>query len=180
MRAIAGLMLVGALVSVPLAAGDRFAASGGDIEITPFLHSSIQLEHAGVVIQVDPWSAADLSKAKMADVILITDDPVHHLDPVAIKRLRKPSAPVIMPASGKAKIPDGIVLANGASTTAAGVRVDSIAAYDLTPGDPAHPKGEASGYLITLGGKTFVLDQPVRGPTPVYGTPVTAAFPGVV
>jgi len=35
----------------------------------------------------------------------------------------------------------------------AGVQVESIAAYDIKPGEPSHPKGEANGYLVTLGGK---------------------------
>jgi L-ascorbate metabolism protein UlaG (beta-lactamase superfamily) len=128
-------------------------ARGGNIEITPLLHASVQLEHAGLVIQVDPWSVADLSRAKPADLILITDDPVHHLDVAAIKRLRKPSAPVVVTAKAQAGFPEGLVLANGAATTVAGLRVESIAAYDLTPGAPEHPKGEASGYLVTIGGR---------------------------
>ena len=143
-------LLVGAISA---ASADRYPASGGDIEITPFLHSSVQIEHAGKVIQIDPWSVADLSRAKQADLILVTDDPVHHLDVKAIQRLRKAGAPVVIPAKGKGSVPDGTVLANGASATLAGIRVESVAAYDLTPGDPVHPKGEANGYLITLGGK---------------------------
>ncbi len=143
-------LLVGAISAAP---ADRYPASGGDIEITPFLHSSVQIEHAGKVIQVDPWSVADLSRAKQADLILVTDDPVHHLDVKAIQRLRKAGAPVVIPAKGKDRVPDGTVLANGTSATLAGIRVESIAAYDLTPGDPVHPKGEANGYLLTLGGK---------------------------
>ena len=143
-------LLVGAISA---ASADRYPASGGDIEITPFLHSSVQIEHAGKVIQIDPWSVADLSRAKQADLILVTDDPVHHLDVKAIHRLRKAGAPVVIPAKGKQSVPDGTVLANGASATLAGIRVEAIAAYDLTPGDPVHPKGEANGYLITLGGK---------------------------
>jgi L-ascorbate metabolism protein UlaG (beta-lactamase superfamily) len=137
----------------PLDKVDTYPASGGDIEITPLLHSSVQVEHAGKVIQVDPWSVADLSRAKPADLILITDDPGHHLDVKAIQQLRKPGAPVVITANGKARVPDGVVLANGESATMAGVRVESIAAYDLIPGPPEHPKGEASGYLITLGGR---------------------------
>jgi quinoprotein glucose dehydrogenase len=138
-------------------AADTYPATGGDIAITPLLHSSIQLEHGGKVVQVDPWSVADLSKAKPADLILITDDPVHHLDPKAIQQLRKPGAPIVIPPALKARVPDGVVLANGASTTVAGVRVESIAAYDLTPGAPEHPKGQASGYLITLGGRRIYV-----------------------
>ena len=41
-------------------AADIFKAQGGDVTITTFVHSSVQLEHAGKVIQVDPWSVADL------------------------------------------------------------------------------------------------------------------------
>ena len=67
--------------AVSLTAADRVPANGGDIEITPLVHASVQLEFGGKVIQVDPWSAVDLSTAKPADLILITDDPIHHLDP---------------------------------------------------------------------------------------------------
>jgi L-ascorbate metabolism protein UlaG (beta-lactamase superfamily) len=147
------LVLVALFAGAVISAADKFPAAGGDIDITPILHSSVQVEHAGTVIQVDPWSVGDLSHAKAADLILITDDPAHHLDVRAIQQLRKPGAPVVITASGKAKVPDGIVLANGASMTLAGVRVESIAAYDLVPGPPEHPKGEANGYVITLGGK---------------------------
>src|SRR5688572_17182709 len=145
------------LAALPLAAADKFPATGGDIEITPIIHASLQIEHAGTVIQVDPWSAGDLSRAKPADLILISDDVGHHLDVKAIQKLRKPGAPIIITANGKARVPDGIVLPNGESTTAAGVRVESIAAYDIKPGAPEHPKGEANGYLITLGGKRIFL-----------------------
>lgn len=138
-------------------AGDRIPAKGGDIEITPLVHASVQIEFGGKVIQVDPWSVADLSRAKRADLILISDDVGHHLDAKAIEKLRKPGAPVVMPESGKAKVVDGVVLANGASTTAAGVKIEAVAAYDLKPGAPEHPKGEANGYVITLGGKRIFL-----------------------
>jgi L-ascorbate metabolism protein UlaG (beta-lactamase superfamily) len=134
-------------------AADSYPAAGGDIEITPIVHSSVQIEHAGKVIQIDPWSVGDLSRAKRADLILITDDVGHHLDVKAIQQLRKPGAPVVIAANGKSRVPDGIVLANGESTTAAGIRVESIAAYDIKPGPPEHPKGEANGYVVTLGGK---------------------------
>jgi L-ascorbate metabolism protein UlaG (beta-lactamase superfamily) len=59
----------------------------------------------------------------------------------------------VITANGKARVPDGIVLANGQTQTVAGVRVESIAAYDIIPGEPSHPKGEANGYVITVGGK---------------------------
>lgn len=147
-------MAFAAVFAVTLSA-DRFA----DIEITPLVHSSVQIEYAGKVIQVDPWTRADLSKAKKADLILITDEPGHHLDPKAIALLRKPGAPIVIPQGNRAagrsnaqkQVPDGITLANGETQTVAGVKVEAIGAYDLTPGEPCHPKGEANGYVITLG-----------------------------
>ncbi|MGH9141842.1 MAG: MBL fold metallo-hydrolase [Vicinamibacterales bacterium] len=144
----AGLVL---LAAAALAA-DKIPAAGGDITITPLIHSSIQIEHAGKVIQIDPWSIGGLERFKRADLILITDDPAHHLDLKAIQALRKPGAPVIIPEAGKAKFPDGIIMANGESASEGGVTVEAIPAYDIIPGEPAHPKGKSNGYLITLGG----------------------------
>jgi L-ascorbate metabolism protein UlaG (beta-lactamase superfamily) len=152
----AAFMLFTGLMAAARAA-DRVPATGGDIEITPFFHSSVQIEHAGKVIQVDPWSLGDLSRAKPADLILVTDDPGHHLDVKAIQQLRKPGAPVVIPASGKPKVPDGLVLANGETANPAGVKVEAIAAYDIKPGEPSHPKGKSNGYVITLGGKRLYV-----------------------
>ena len=56
-----------ALVCAPLLSAqssDRLPAEGGDIVFTPLIHASVQIEHAGFVIQVDPWSAGDLSRAR--------------------------------------------------------------------------------------------------------------------
>ena len=132
---------------------NSITAEDGDVFITPILHASAQVEYAGKVIQIDPWSVGDLSLAKPADLILVTDDPSHHFDPDAIAELRKPGAPVVLTATAQARFADGTVLANGESGVFAGIRVEAVGAYDMTPGAPYHPKGEANGYVITLGGK---------------------------
>jgi L-ascorbate metabolism protein UlaG (beta-lactamase superfamily) len=150
-------LLLAMLVSGPAFAADKIAAAGGDIEITPIVHSSVQLEYAGKVIHVDPWSLGDLSHAKPADLILVTDDPGHHLDPKAIQQLRKPGTPVVLPPSAQSKFPDGTPLAMGERGTFAGISVEAIPAYDIKPGEPWHPKGKANGYLVTLGGKRVYL-----------------------
>ena len=149
---ISAVWLVG-VVSVSAQPPDRVPAEGGDIVITPIIHSSAQIEHAGRVIHVDPWSVGDLSRAKLADLILVTDDPEHHLDPAAIALLRKPGAPVVLTETAHARFSDGTVLSNGQSGVFADIRVEAVGAYDMTPGLPFHPRGEANGYVINLGGK---------------------------
>jgi L-ascorbate metabolism protein UlaG (beta-lactamase superfamily) len=150
-------LLAGFLAFLTLpATGGRMLSAADEVKITPVVHASFQVEYAGKVVQVDPWSIGDLSALKPADLILITDSPDHHLDPKAIKQLRKPGAPIVMPATAKEQVPDGIVLPNGQQTTVAGIKVESIAAYDIT-GVPAHPKGEANGYLMTIGDKRIYI-----------------------
>jgi L-ascorbate metabolism protein UlaG (beta-lactamase superfamily) len=134
------------------AAQDRVPAIGGDLLITPLIHASLQIEHAGKVIQIDPWSRAGLSRMKPADLIVITDDVAHHLDATAIAAVRKPGAPVVIAANGQKIVPDGIVMANGDVREVAGVHIEAVAAYDVTPGESFHPKGEANGYILTVGG----------------------------
>jgi L-ascorbate metabolism protein UlaG (beta-lactamase superfamily) len=146
-------MRIAALLIAMLFTADTY----GDITITTFTHSDIQLEYGGKVIHVDPWSVSDLSTAKPADLILITDDVNHHLDVKAIARLRKPGTPIVIAANGKKQVPDGIVMANGETRTVAGVKIEATPAYDIKLGEPYHPKGEANGYIITLGGKRIYV-----------------------
>ena len=140
-------------VAIPVLAGDLFPATGGAIEITPIHHASVQVEFAGKVIHIDPWRQGDYSKAKPADLIVVTGSENDHLDPEAIAKIRKPGTPLVIPAAGKEKAPDGIVIGNGEMKTVAGVSIEAVAAYDLIPGDPFHPKGRGNSYVITLGGQ---------------------------
>jgi L-ascorbate metabolism protein UlaG (beta-lactamase superfamily) len=151
------IALAALLAAAGVAAQDRFPADGGEIVITPVIHSSVQIEHRGKVVQVDPWSVGDVSRLKPADLIVVTDDVGHHLDVKAIHALRKPGAPVVIAANGRRRVPDGIVLANGESTVAAGVSITAVPAYDITPGEPYHPKGEANGYVLGIGGRRIYI-----------------------
>jgi L-ascorbate metabolism protein UlaG (beta-lactamase superfamily) len=45
-------------------------------------------------------------------------------------------------------------LANGEKTEVAGVAVETVPAYNTTPGrEKFHPKGRDNGYVLTMGGK---------------------------
>lgn len=145
------------LISLGAQAASSISGADGDITITPLVHSSVQLEYQGLVIQVDPWSAISLANYKTADIILITDSPGHHLDVDAIKALAHNDTIVITPANSSEQLEDGLVLNNGDKREVLGVQIEAIAAYDLVPGPPEHPKGDANGYVITLGGKRILL-----------------------
>jgi L-ascorbate metabolism protein UlaG (beta-lactamase superfamily) len=136
-----------------LAAADRIPGNAGQIEITPIIHASVQIEYAGKVVHVDPWSEGDYSPTKPADLILVTDDNSHHLDVKAIEKLKKAGTTVVIPAIGKEKLPEAIIMANGEHRQAAGIDIDAIAMYDIKPGEPSHPKGRGNGYVIAIGGK---------------------------
>jgi L-ascorbate metabolism protein UlaG (beta-lactamase superfamily) len=150
---------------------DTLPATGGDIQITPIMHSSVQLEYGGKVIQVDPVAAYDnvdlpllgkFDALKQADLILITDVHPENLDLAEIAKLRKGGAPVIMPAAAAseagAKIPaPTMVMANGDKKTVGDVAIDAVPMYNMQhgpkPGEFYHPKGRGNGYVMTLGGK---------------------------
>ena len=151
---ISTTVLLVSVVSLSAQSSDRISADGGDIVFTPLIHASVQVEYAGMVIQVDPWSAGDLSRAKLADLILVTDDPGHHLDPTAIAQLRRPGAPVVLTADGPGSVCRQRALERP-DRRFAGITVEAVPAYDLTPGRPLHPRGEANGYIVTLGGGGF-------------------------
>jgi L-ascorbate metabolism protein UlaG (beta-lactamase superfamily) len=151
---VVGLLLA-ACAAVVASVADRVPSAAGDIVIRPMAHSSVAVDFAGRVIYVDPWSGADLTSAPQSDLIFVTDADAgaHHLDPVALQKLRKPGGTVVIPAAASAKVPDGVVMANGASRTFGNVTVEAVPSYDLRPGEPFHTKGAANGYLLTLGGK---------------------------
>jgi len=172
-RAFLALVFVAALAAAVVAAdqSDKLSASGGDIQMTPILHSSVQLEYAGKVIQIDPVAKYDdvelpllgkFDALKPADLILVTDIHPENLDIAEITKLRKSGAPVVMPAAAATqagtKIPaPTVIMANGDTKTVVEVSIEAVPMYNIqhgpAPGELYHPKGRGNGYIITLGGK---------------------------
>ena len=136
------------------------AASGGDIVVTAIMHGSVQIEHAGRVIQIDP-AMGDLKKAKDADLILVTDVHEDHLSIGGIADVRKSGTVLVAPREvaaivSKADAPLVEVMTNGQSKTVAGVPIETVPMYNLQRklgGEPFHARGRGNGYVITLGGK---------------------------
>ena len=154
-------IMAAGLVRAQMPSTTSVPAKGGDIVITALGHASVQLEQGGKVIIVDPVAnMADLSKAKPADLILVTDIHPDHLDPGAVAKLRKSGAPVIVPPSvaEMKKIPDPIVMRNremrANELAPAGITVITVPAYNVqrgpTPGELYHPRERGQGYLLTI------------------------------
>lgn len=146
------------------------AGAGGALVITALGHGSVQIEQGGKVVIVDPVSMfADLSKAKPADLILITDIHPDHFDPAAVAKLRKPKAPVVVPpaVAAEKKIPDVIVMQNRQMRTneeaPAGITVITVPAYNIergpAPGQLYHPQGRGQGYVIAFSEQLAAVRQ---------------------
>src|SRR5215831_20027761 len=137
---------------------DRLRTAAGSIEITPLIHATVQIEYAGKVVLVDPWSAADSLGVKRADLILITESDGngdgHHMDVRELARVRKPGAPVVIPSPARKHVPDGVVVSNGESKAIAGVGIDVIPAHN--PVAANRGPEDTHGYILTIAGKRLL------------------------
>lgn len=148
----------------------KVAGAGGGIVITALGHGSVMIESAGKVVLVDPVGMfADLSRAKPADLILVTDIHPDHYDPAAVAKLRKPKAPVIVPqaVAAESKIADVIVMQNRMMRTndeaPSGVTVITVPAYNIqrgpSPGQLYHTQGRGQGYVVAFSEKLAAVRE---------------------
>lgn len=153
MRSRLGAVIAAVGIVVALEPRLERAWAASEVTIQPLAHGSLRIEFAGRSIYVDPWSGANLTGSPQSDLIVITDaDPgAHHLDPAALRQVRRNGGTVVIPMSASSQVPDGVVLPNGSRRIFDDVTVEAVAAYDLKPGAPFHTKGESNGYVLTLG-----------------------------
>src|SRR4029453_8978165 len=164
------VILAASVAAAPLPSTTSVEAPGGAITITALGHASVQIEQGGKVVIVDPVSMmADLSKAKPADLVLVTDIHGDHYDPAAVAKLRKPNAPVVVPqaVADMKQIPNPTVMTNATMRTneqsLAGLTVISVPAYNIergpAPGQLYHPRGRGQGYVIAFTDKLAAVRQ---------------------
>ena len=133
---------------------DTFHTSGGDLEITFLLHSTLMFKYQGKTIHVDPYSrAADYTTFPDADLILLTHDHGDHLDPRVLKELMGPNTTLIYTRDCEKKFPGGKVMRNGEEVTWEGIRIQAVPQYiDFEViADQPHLKNECNGYILTFG-----------------------------
>ncbi len=152
-----GMLLLSAIGAPrPQKPSDVISTREGDIKITPLIHASVMVEFKGKVIYVDPTSRGNFAELPKADLILITDIHGDHMDRATVTEVKKETTVIIAPAAVARTITDARVLANGESTTVAGIHIEAVPMYNLVrgpgPGQLYHPKGRGNGYILTLGG----------------------------
>ncbi|HEX9996283.1 MAG TPA: MBL fold metallo-hydrolase [Abditibacterium sp.] len=165
--ALAGT-LGGAAHALPNAP-DVIPANGGAIRITPIFHGSLQIEYAGKVIHVDPFSAGNYEGAKKADFVLISHTHPDHFDyPLIERNLYKNKLVIVSPLAVANKLKrvgiDLVTLKNGESRalkSLSGAKIEAVPMYNITRGPKSgqkfHSKGEFNGYILTLGGKRIYI-----------------------
>jgi len=141
---------------------DSFETSSGPLEIAFLGHGSLMFTFDEKVIHVDPFSqVADYAALPKADLILITHEHGDHLDPTALKSVRKPGTDIVLTELCNAQVPDGIIMRNGDLTVVQGFQIEAVPAYNLIhtrdSGDPFHPCGNGNGYVITFGNKRVYI-----------------------
>jgi L-ascorbate metabolism protein UlaG (beta-lactamase superfamily) len=139
---------------------DTIPASGGDITVIPINHATVEFQHAGKTILVDPTPQGSYTGLQGPDLILITDVHGDHMDPATVDKVKKQGTVIVVPQAVAEKIP-GTVMKNGETKTVAGVEIEAVAMYNLQRGPAAgqlfHDKGRGNGYILTLGGKRIYL-----------------------
>jgi L-ascorbate metabolism protein UlaG (beta-lactamase superfamily) len=113
-------------------------------------HASFRLDGPPTVY-IDPWQVP--AGAPPADLILVTHDHHDHCSPEDVARISTPDTTVIAPPGAAKKLGGKArVLRRGERTTAAGVQVEAVPAYNV--GKRFHPKeADGVGYIVTIGGK---------------------------
>ncbi len=164
MKYILSICLSLLAITTTLYAQDLISAQDGDISITPVLHGSLVIAHAGKTIYVDPYGGAEkFTNYKKPDLVLITDIHGDHHDQKTLDGLDLSGAVMVVPQAVADKLPEGKsssveIIGNGESKKITGIEIAAIPMYNLPEeADSRHPKGRGNGYILELGGKRIYI-----------------------
>ena len=144
--------------------GDHLTTTNGDLIIHPINHASFVMKWNGKMIYNDPVGGATpyLGLAR-ADLILISHAHGDHYDPNTLTAVKGANCVVVAPSivSSSSTFPAAlkpttVTLANGGSTSAIGITIEAIPAYNVI--NPLnHPPGQGNGYVLTIGGRRIYM-----------------------
>jgi L-ascorbate metabolism protein UlaG (beta-lactamase superfamily) len=169
---IAPAMRLPAFAQAMTEGDDTIATDMGDLVIHPIHHAALTLTWNGMTILVDPAPkpgggegdvTAEYTALPAPDLILVTHQHGDHFNTDILSAVDG-DAPIVVPQDVADKMPDDLkahatVLANGSSATVAGVPIEAVPAYNITPDRlKYHPKERHdNGYILTLGGKRIYI-----------------------
>ena len=111
---------------------DIIKTSGGNLEITFVGHGTLMFKYNNLIIHIDPVSNfADYSEMPKADIILVTHQHGDHLDPKAIEKIKTDKTKIFCNEASSASLPGAKVLKNGDETTADGIKIEAVPAYNI-------------------------------------------------
>jgi L-ascorbate metabolism protein UlaG (beta-lactamase superfamily) len=141
--------------------GDHLPTGTGDVVFHPVNHASLVMTWNDLAIYNDPvGGSAPYQGLPRADLILVSHSHGDHFNSATIDAVKRTNTVIIAPqavynslsASSRTQT---VVLVNGASTTALGIQVEAIPAYNLTTAN--HSRGAGNGYVITLGNRRIYV-----------------------
>ena len=140
---------------------DVIKTSEGDLRIGFLGHGSLMFTFNDIVVYVDPLSGMTDYAALKADLVLITHEHGDHLDPKAIALAGKEGTVVVAPEKCASAVGACVVMKNGDTRTAAGLKIEAVPAYNVVhlrdDGQPYHPRGAGNGYIVTFGDKRVYI-----------------------
>jgi L-ascorbate metabolism protein UlaG (beta-lactamase superfamily) len=151
---------------------DVLATSEGELTIQPIQHATFTLQWKQLKIYVDP---AQGTLKGPADMVLITDIHPDHLALANLKKIAKdttafvvtPGAAEQLPAEWKSRT---TILTNGQTATVLGIKIEAIAAYNLSPDrQNYHPKGRGNGYILNIADKRIYISGDTEDTPEVRG-----------
>ena len=141
-------------------AADKIKTAKGDLIINRVKHGTVVFQWDGKTVFVDPvGGAAPVKQFGTPDVVLVTDIHGDHFNKDTLTAVVKEKTVVIAPEAVAALAPAGLkksitTMANGKSVEKAGIKVEAVPMYNLTPTRLRfHNKGRGNGYVMTFGGK---------------------------
>src|SRR4051812_42458349 len=143
--------------------GDRVQTEQGELIIHPVDHATFLMSWNGKVIYVDPVGGAKgFTQFPRPDLVLVSDIHGDHLDPNTLAGVVTEKTTIVAPSAVANKLPklktQTTVLPNGETKTVAGVQIEAIPMYNLTPDRlKYHSKGRGNGYVLTMGGKRIYI-----------------------
>ncbi len=137
---------------------DAIKTSKGDLVITFIGHGTLMFEFNKLVIHVDPVSRiTDYTSLPKAELVLVTHHHGDHLDPEAIKQIKKDNTRIIVSPKCAEQLAGCLVMKNRDVQTVTGLEIEAVPAYNIvnkrSSGEPFHVKGEGNGYIISFGDK---------------------------